>query len=301
MAGGTPSLLGPKAIETILKWIQPPSDIEITLEANPENVSKALFEDYRSIGVNRVSLGVQSLDSQLLQILDRRHAAEIALQAISDLSKAGLENISIDLMYDIPDQTLESWKNTLRIVQSLPITHFSLYNLTIEPHTVFFKYRKTLQERVPKAEESLKMYLEARNLGFEQYEISAFSRKAKRSQHNSGYWTGRPFWGLGPSAFSFWEGKRFRNVANLNRYYKALELGESPIDFEESLSKEDLEKELLVIGLRLCEGVDLSKFSVDRVKIDKLIEEGLLQQDRQRLRLTQKGMLFYDSVAVELI
>lgn len=315
--GGTPSLLGPTAIATIIKWVTsslPLKDgIEITLEANPENISLQLMKDYCSGGINRVSIGVQTLDSTLLQTLDRRHSAENAIQAVELTFDAGITNISIDLMYDLPGQTIGQWKNTLVKAKTLPISHLSLYNLTIEPHTAFFKNQELLRKTIPDPETSLEMYQLAVSLleesGLKQYEISAFARGNKMSYHNLGYWTARPFIGLGPSAFSYWEGKRFRNVAHLNRYHDALKAHNSPIDFEEELSPENKTKELLAINLRLKSGVNLSQFQQMHgllaketlIGIEKLKEEDLIVKEGDVISLTSKGILFYDSVAVELI
>lgn len=312
--GGTPALMGPKAIREILDWI--PNLIpnaEITLEANPENISKELMADYASIGINRVSIGLQTLDDSLLHILNRLHSSKNALEAVHTTYNVGIENISVDLMYDLPGQTLTSWESTLNQATNLPITHLSLYNLTIEPHTVFFKYRDSLEKLIPAPEESLLMYKMAQEIltskGLLQYEISAFSKDNLYSRHNVGYWTGRSFLGFGPSAFSYWEGKRFRNIANLSRYVKTLQAGDSPVDFEEELSSLGKVHELLVINLRLLEGVDLTTFekahgSLDPLTletIERLCVEGLLSRHGNKLKLSDKGVLFYDTIASELI
>ncbi len=317
--GGTPALLGAPAIAEILSWarvLQPFDAVfpEITLEANPENITRKLMLEYAQAGVNRVSIGIQTLDSQLLSLLQRLHGPQKALDAVHATAEAGICNISIDLMYDLPGQTLESWRETLNQARKLPITHLSLYNLTIEPHTVFFKYREKLSGQLPDPETSLRMYQTAVELlgeyGLRQYEISAFAKADLYSRHNVGYWIGRPFLGLGPSAFSYWEKKRFRNIANLNRYCKALEAEESPIDFEELLDPEARLRELLVINLRLLSGVDLNVFQAEKGALDnetlialsRLKGEGLLEDAAAgRVRLTSQGILFYDAVASELI
>jgi oxygen-independent coproporphyrinogen III oxidase len=302
--GGTPSLLSPQAIEKILFWISPPSDCEITLEANPEHLSLELMQAFRASGINRISLGVQSLDDSLLKTLSRTHSAKQALQAVEMSVQAGIENISIDLMYDVPKQTLKSWHQTLTLAMSLPLSHLSLYNLTIEPHTVFFKKKESL--KLPAAETSLEMLQAAvatfETHGFERYEISAFAKEGKISRHNSGYWTQRPFLGFGPSAFSYWEGARFRNNANLNRYAKSLEIGEEPVDFKETLPLVERMKEGLAIGLRLIEGVLIQQWPATiKQGISELETLGLVEQRGNRLRLTPKGLLFHDTVAEKIM
>jgi oxygen-independent coproporphyrinogen-3 oxidase len=311
--GGTPSLLGAEAIGTILDWTGKRNDgIEITLEANPENISKHLMQDYKDAGVNRVSIGIQTLDNQLLKLIGRLHSSQKAIESVYNTFDAGIHNISIDLMYDLPSQNLTMWENTLNQVTNLPITHLSLYNLTIEPHTVFFKQQESIKKLIPDEETSLEMYEMATHILNEkltQYEISAFSAPGKQSHHNVGYWVGRPFFGLGPSAFSYYDNKRFRNVANLSRYHKQLLGGKSPIDFEEELEVSSRLRELLAINLRLCEGVNLVKFQEKNGILDsetihtlkKLDADGFIERTGDNVSLTRRGILFYDTVAVEII
>jgi len=312
--GGTPALIGPEAIATILSWI--PNrlhDIEITLEANPENVTIDLMKAYAAAGINRVSIGVQTLDDTLLLKLNRTHNADKAQEAIHSTFEAGITNISADLMYDLPTQNLTIWESTLKSVKDLPLTHISLYNLTIEPNTTFFKYKKTIETQMPDGEMSLSMYQMARDhltkAGFHQYEISAFAKENRHSNHNIGYWIGRPFLGLGPSAFSYWEGRRFRNVANLQQYSEMLFQGQLPIDFEEELSPDKKVRELLAVNLRLMHGVDLEQFQVQHGALNEEIkntlreccDEGYLSWSESVIKLTERGVLFYDSVASELV
>lgn len=316
--GGTPALFGAERISKLLNKIQSvlpfdPQSIEITLEANPDNITLPLMQSYALAGVNRVSIGIQTLDNTLLTTLGRTHNAQSAINAVHLTSLAGISNISIDLMYDIPGQTMLSWQNTLNQVHNLPASHLSLYNLTIEPHTVFFKYRKTLLKQLPDAESSTEMYLGAvetfKTCGFSQYEISAFARRDNYSRHNVGYWTGRPFLGFGPSAFSYWEGRRFRNIAHLNHYSRMLREGIAPVDFEEELPLVQQRRELLAIGLRLIDGVDLALFEQHfgpldadtHNTLDQLFREDFITRIHDRIALSPRGILFYDTVATEII
>ena len=315
--GGTPTLLGSQYIKSILSWINKHfgnlEDIEITLEANPEEISYDLMQSYAEAGINRVSMGIQSLDDRLLQILSRRHSAESAINAVYTVNDSGISNISVDLMYDLPQQTVESWRTTLEKIGDLPITHLSLYNLTIEPQTVFFKNQESLKRFLPDENTSLKIFemgiQKFEDVGLEQYEISAFHRNGCYSKHNVGYWIGRPFLGFGPSAFSYWEGKRFRNVANLHKYCRALAVGESTVDFEEELLDKAKIRELLAVNLRLREGIDLRHFEMRHGRFDKelfstiakLQEDGMLSQTEDHISLTYRGRLFYDTVASEII
>lgn len=315
--GGTPALLGAISIGEILSWIYKGAFVsekaEITLETNPENVTLENMKSYAEIGINRISIGVQTLDDQILKLLNRIHHPLKAIEAITTTAEAGIHNISIDLMYDLPGQTLTIWENTLQQIKTLPISHLSLYNLTIEPHTLFFKTQGKIRQMLPNEKESLQMYEMAVNklekMGLHQYEISAFAKSHQKSFHNSGYWTGRPFLGFGPSAFSYLNGKRFRNIANLNRYTDALEKGDSPVDFEEKLSHEAHLRELLAINLRLIEGVDLCCFQEQHGQLDtrtmtvisQLQSLNFLEFRNSRLKLSKRGILFYDTVATEII
>jgi oxygen-independent coproporphyrinogen-3 oxidase len=300
--GGTPSLF--PGIGEILEKIPRGDDCEITIEANPEESSLELFQHFRSIGINRLSLGVQSLDDRSLQSLERIHSAEKARWAIFNAQKAGFQNVSIDLMYDLPGQTEESWRYTLDQLPDLPIHHLSLYNLTIEPHTAFHK-RKV---ETPGGELSLRFLTTAleklASIGLNRYEISAFALPGHESRHNLGYWTARPFLGFGPSAFSYWNGERFRNIANINRYARLLAEGQSPIDFREQLPYPANVNELLAVRIRLKEGADLNSFELPqetKIAIDKLKEMGLIQITGSQIQLTERGTLFYDTVAAEII
>jgi len=299
--GGTPALF-PHGIGEILNWLKLPPDCEITVESNPEECTMALLQTFREMGVNRLSLGVQSLDDRALLSLERIHSASKAKEAIHLAKSADFSNVSIDLMYDLPDQTLASFAYTLEQVAELDIDHVSLYNLTIESHTAFYKR----PPKQPAAEISLQLLemattkLEA--MGLTRYEISAFAKQGKQSRHNLGYWTGRPFLGLGPSAFSFWEGERFRNVANLQRYTARLREGKSPIDFREALPFPQNINERLAVRLRLLEGAETTELPDTTLSvIEKLTQQGLLHKEGSHIQLTPRGLLLYDTVAAELI
>lgn len=301
--GGTPSLFKEAYFEQILSWFS--SCKEITIEANPDEVDEKKLSAFFKAGINRISFGVQSLDDTSLQTLGREHNAKKAKQAILLAHKVGFENISIDLMYDLPHQTVTSFKATLEELETLPIQHVSLYNLTLEPNTPFFR------KKVPQPHPDLSYQLHClaldklESLGLKRYEISAFAKEGKQSIHNLGYWQFRPFLGFGPSAFSYFEGRRFRNIANLRTYAKDLAEGKSPVDFEETLSFPQKEKEELLIRLRVLEGISEKEMPILPEETLKQIEalklDGFLQKQKGRLSLTKKGTLFYDQIATTLI
>ncbi len=315
--GGTPTQLAPSdyqgLIEAIRNSVEMSSDCEITLEANPEDVSLDLMRAFCALGINRVSLGVQSLVDDDLIMLGRTHNADKARRAIDATFQAGITNISIDLMFELPKQTMNSWQQTLKNLALLPITHLSLYNLTFEPHTVFFKHRAELIPQLPPDAERLKMLQIAvdslESIGLQRYEISAFARPGLQSRHNTGYWTARPFFGFGPSAFSYWEGQRFSNVAHLKKYLTEIEHNQLPVDFKESLPYPHNLQELLAVQLRLVEGVSITEFTVRHgplpecmeKSLQKLCEQGWIAKEGDGVKLTTAGQLFYDSAAVELI
>ncbi len=299
--GGTPTLF----VEGIKKILEKVGanfslDCEITVEANPEDASLMLFETLRKLGVNRLSLGVQSLDDRSLETLERIHSAKKAEEAIFQAFRAGFENISIDLMYDLPNQTEASWNYSLSRLKDLPIHHLSLYNLTIEPHTSFYKRRDKLS--FPSDQMSLQFLNRAiitlESLGLKRYEISAFGRP---SIHNVGYWTSRPFLGFGPSAFSYWEEKRFRNCANLQRYTRSLKMRKSSVDFEEKLPYPQNLREKIAVQLRLLDGIDANLPEEILKTLEPLINQNLLVRKNGRIFLSETGLLFHDTVASQIV
>jgi oxygen-independent coproporphyrinogen-3 oxidase len=316
--GGTPTKLPPPAYKKILEkiadsGIEIGEECEITLEGNPEDITLIGMEQYGAAGINRVSLGIQSLDDQELLTLGRTHNPSKALEAVQTVYDAGILNISGDLMFELPHQTLHTWEKTLHRISQLPLSHLSLYNLTFEPHTIFFKNQQQLLPQLPSEEIRLHMLQTAietlESIGLRRYEISAFAKPGMHSRHNTGYWTGRPFLGFGPSAFSYWEGSRFSNVANFNKYLTDLEHDRLPVDFEECLPYPCNLQELFAVRLRLLEGVDLTEWKATYGPIPEelekplmgLIEKGWVEHCDAGVRLTPSGQLFYDAVATDLI
>lgn len=285
------------------------SPTEITIEVNPDDVTSQLALAYRSIGINRVSIGVQSLDNALLSTLSRKHSAQKAIEAIELMADAGFGNITIDLMYDVPHQTPKSFEKTLDQIAQLPITHLSLYNLVIEPHTYYAKIKEKIEPHLPSEQMSSEMIALAvrriEEMGLRRYEISAFARPGFEALHNSNYWLGKEYIGIGPSAFSFVDGCRFSNVASLEKYCEAMENKTSPIDFEERLPFPNSLLESVAIRLRLLQGIDMRDLPHAPKSLfasfEKLCEQELLEKTDVGFRLTPLGTLFYDDVASEII
>lgn len=307
IGGGTPSLLSVQQVEEILNLFD--VEGEITLEANPENITYEKLKGFFDLGINRLSIGVQSLDDESLQIIDRRHLARKAIEGVEIAHRAGFSSISIDLMYDLPHQTLSSWEETIRKALLLPITHISLYNLVFEMGSSFYKKKKSLQTVVPSDEVSTQLLSHAitsfESAAFSRYEISAFAKKGFEARHNLSYWTGIPFLGLGPSAFSYYQGCRFSNAPHLKKWGEAIENGSLEAHFTETLSYPHNLHELLAIRLRLASGVPITDFpalpSSTLETLQSLSHEGYLTLEGGLLRLTEKGQLFYDTVASELV
>lgn len=314
--GGTPSVLDPYYYAQILEVISRShpeiKDAEITLEGNPDRLNKERLLGYRKAGINRLSIGVQSLDDSQLQILGRTHSSSKVYSVLEDANTCGFDNVSCDLMYDLPDQTLSVWRSSIVSLVSQPITHISLYNLTFEQQTPFGRKQDALKKRCPSEDISEQMLQIAVSLfeerGFERYEISAFARNGAYSKHNLGYWWGREFMGLGPSAFSYWGQARFSNVSNIKQWHQQLSENKRPEGFYEKLEPIAACREMLSIALRTMWGVSrstLEGYLVNDSKllsdINGLIESNLLEWNKNHLLLTQKGQLFYDTVALEII
>lgn len=304
LGGGTPSLLPLYGLEKIISLLHPylTKDTEITLEANPESVSKEKVVAWKKMGINRFSLGVQSFQEQDLIELTRTHGSQQIFQAIEAIVSE-CKNISIDLLYDLFDQTVESLTKNLELANSLPLTHLSLYNLVIEPHTSFYKQKKMALQ--PNEEISLQLHNLAMQMledkGFSRYEISAFAKEGYLSHHNLGYWQARDFLGFGPSAWSYFDQKRTRKTQVFQRWIKEVKRGENACDFEEKLDEPFASYEKLAIGLRVLDGMQLSLIQQNHPELPLLENEGYIERNNTWVRLTKKGTLFYDSIAQRIV
>ncbi|MCH9631433.1 MAG: Heme chaperone HemW [Chlamydiia bacterium] len=311
--GGTPSKLSISSLKAILDAVYEKcpnvlEGVEITLEANPEDLNLDYLRSLKEIGINRLSIGVQSLDDSSLQTIERLHTAQETIDGIQNAKDSGISNISIDLMYDLPNQTLESFARTLKSVKKLPITHLSLYNLVIEENSAYFRKKEHIEKTMPKDVTSsamLKMAIEAfEDVGLKRYEISAFAKDGLVSKHNTGYWLGRDFIGIGPSAFSYMNQSRYKNINSLKKYANLVLNGDTAIDFKEKLDEKSHAKELFLVELRMLKGVDLKKHNLPESfhkELNKKIEEKLLEKANGTVRLTKRGTLFYDDIASDLI
>ena len=262
--GGTPSVLTPselsQLIEKAKKLLNVNSFLELTVEVNPDDISSEYVTQLREIGVDRLSIGVQSFRDEQLKNLRRRHSAKQAIESVEKAQAAGFTNITIDLMYGLPEQTMSDWQRDVEQALALGVPHISAYLLTIEPNTIFGKQQAQNLLSLPSEEmcEAQFLYLHDRleQAGYEHYEVSNFAQKNFRAKHNSGYWKGFSYLGIGPSAHSFDGENRHYNIANNIRYLEAVE-NNLPTFESEKISKETRFNEYLLVSLRTVEGGNL--------------------------------------------
>lgn len=305
--GGTPSKLGGEGVATLLELVRSRAHIrkgaEVTLEANPEDVSPANVAAWLAAGVNRVSLGVQSFDDRVLSWMHRTHDSRTALNAIQVLREGGLANVSIDLIFAMPSQLERSWRRDMEIALEVELPHISLYGLTVESHTPLGRWvaRRTTEEA---AEESYEIeFLEADRLlvgaGYEHYEVSNYGKPGYHSRHNWAYWRRRPYGGLGPSAHEFDGRIRRWNVSAYSQWLERQNDGADSSENSETLSAEQEDQEQVYLGLRTSSGVEVLTPLDDRFA--KVVKAGWgTVSDESRLRLHGAGWLRLDSIAADL-
>lgn len=310
--GGTPSLLSPDELANIFQYIadnfQVSDHYEWTLEANSEQLTESYLSDLHAIGINRLSIGVQSLDDATLKFLGRRHTAEQALSAVKNAAKVGFGNVSIDLIYGISQRSEGQWKTDLQKALSLPISHLSAYALTKEENTLL--WRKISKKELPDLDEELvrneffDLLEMSRQAGFEQYEISNFARNGLISRHNYSYWQQIPYLGLGPSAHSFNGHSRKWNVAQLDTYISSLRQGEDPSECE-MLTTDNQYNEYVLLKLRTRDGLNLKQIESQfgssyyhyALRQMKNVSPNHYRQEGDTIVLTDEGELFADGVA----
>ncbi len=302
--GGTPSALSASQLEYLLTGIRERLDLsalsEWTLEMNPATVSMSKARLLRALGVNRISMGVQSWDPALLSVLGRVHTAAQAERSYEILREAGFDNINLDLMFAVPTQTLAQWEATLEKTIALGPEHISAYCLTYEEDTAFFErfssglYAQNKDWDADLFEATLDR-LEA--VGYDGYEISNHARPGRECFHNLAYWEGADYLGLGPSAFSTCGAERWQNVADVQAYTSRIFAGESAIGFREEVDASTHLAERIAFGLRTNRGVALDLLGPWQSVVDEYLSEGFFTHDGARIRLTRKGKLVADTLA----
>lgn len=308
--GGTPSMLSGEQVEAILHGIRETWDVwdeaEITLEANPGDISAEKAQVWHEIGVNRLSIGIQSFHDDLLRRIGRRHTAEEAVRAVQTVQEAGFDNVSIDLIYGLPGETMAAWKEDVEKALSLSIQHISAYGLMYEEGTPLtdMLHRGEVTEADEDEANAMYDYLaeELAANGFEQYEVSNFALSGRRSKHNGSYWNGTPYIGLGAGAHSYdGEDRRRWNVSDLEKYIQGEDYWE-----EEVLTKNDRYNERIMLSLRTKEGLKLSmlRSSMRGVCLESArpyVERGLLKRDGDRLVATREGLHILNRIIEDLM
>jgi oxygen-independent coproporphyrinogen III oxidase len=314
--GGTPSLINKKELTTLLETIHQlfivDDSAEITLEANPDDLSLEKLKLLKAVGINRLSIGIQSFNDRVLKELNRAHDSQLSLACVKNAQHVGFDNISIDLIYSIPGQSRAEWAENISLALSLKPQHISSYSLTIEERTVFGNwYKKGKLAAVDEEEEASQLELlvaELSHAGFYQYEVSNFCLPGFESKHNSSYWHQQSYIGIGPSAHSYNGKSRQWNVTNNHKYIKSIQEGIIPETIEK-LSREDFINEYLLTRLRTHWGCDIdylkNTFADDllqrkSVYIQQLIQSGLARIDNNHLKLNSKGLLLADKISSDL-
>ena len=311
--GGTPSLLAPDDLATVLDALRAAfalaPEAEVTVECNPESVSAAKLAAYRASGVTRISLGVQTLDDSILPRLGRLHSAHGARAAFDAAREAGFGNVSVDLMYGLPDLDLDGWRSAVEAVLGWEPEHLSAYGLTLDAGSV---WGATGGPSLPPEDTVVDQYWAlaetAAARGFEHYEVSNYARPGRRSRHNLRYWRAAEYLAAGPGGCGYVGDVRYANVRATPRYCDLVETGALPIDSSERLTSAQERGERLILGLRTSDGVPAAwldeRLSDDgrlRARRDAWEERGLLVTEGDRVRLTERGFLFSDAVFVDLL
>ena len=324
IGGGTPSYINSKYIKQIMNTIYKKlelekkklKDIEITIEVNPGTVTKQKLQDYKNAGINRLSIGLQVVQDRLLKLLGRIHTFDDFINTYNIAKEVGIDNINVDLMFGLPNQSIKDLKESLNKIIKLNPNHISTYSLIVEEGTKIFTQIENNELQLPDEELERNMYWYVKNTlelnKYNHYEISNFSKKGKESKHNMNCWNQGEYIGFGIAAHSYLNNIRFSNTNNLEEYIKNInnnELEKNKI-IEEEQTLEDKKKEFMMLGFRKIEGVNISKFKekfvdnpifIYKEKLNKLVEEGLIEIDLDNIKLTNKGIDFANIVFEEFI
>ncbi|HEY9577254.1 MAG TPA: radical SAM family heme chaperone HemW [Pseudobacillus sp.] len=313
VGGGTPTSLNAAQLDKLCGAIRdqlPFGEGEFTFEANPGDLTPEKLSVLKNYGVNRLSLGVQSFNDELLRTIGRTHSSSEVFATVENAKKAGFDNISIDLIYALPNQTLADFQDTLRQALSLQLPHYSGYSLIIEPKTVFYNLMRKDALPLPKVETEAAMYEllmeEMAAAGLQQYEISNFASSGFESLHNLVYWNNEHYYGFGAGAHAYINGIRRSNHGPLKKYMTPIQNGQLPLLHESKLTKKEKMEEEMFLGLRKAAGVSVahfkekfsvSPFSLFKKPIEEMIDRGLLVvENNEFIRLTAQGKLFGNEV-----
>lgn len=303
--GGTPSILAPEDLEVIYsKIVNTFQNIEIqefTLEANPEDVTKEKLKFWKELGINRISLGVQSIHEDELKFMRRNHTPEQIFNALENIKESEIENFTVDVIYGIPIGSVQKLEKTLQKLIIYEPKHFSCYALTVEPKTLLdYQFKKKQwfieDDHYVKEYEYLVKYLQ--DTGYFRYEISNFSKQGYVSVHNTSYWQHVPYLGLGPSAHSFDGKKRSSNIANLHKYEDKLSHQELPTNFEEVLTEEQIQLEQLMFKIRQNQGIEIHYFN--HSILEDWEKNDWIYREVEKIFFTNKGLMLSDSLILQI-
>ena len=317
IGGGTPTALSAPQLAFLLEKLTDKLDLsyleELTIEANPGDLDEEKIAVLKDSPVNRVSLGVQTFNDRMLKQIGRSHLEKDIYENIANLKKAGFDNISIDLIYALPKQTMEDVKTNVAKAIALDIPHMSLYSLILENHTVFMNRMRRGKLPLPKEDLEAEMFeyiiAELEKAGFEHYEISNFSKPGFESRHNLMYWDNAEYYGIGAGASGYVNGVRYKNHGPIRHYLQAVEAGNARVQEEVLTLKEKMEEEMF-LGLRKKSGVSKKRFEEKfglsfedqyGAVVSELTEQGLLVPDKDIIRMTKKGLFLGDTVAEKFI
>ena len=317
IGGGTPTALSASQLKVLLEGLTKNLDLsmleELTIEANPGDLDADKIAVLQNSAVNRVSLGVQTFDDRMLKKIGRSHTEKDIYENIDRLKLAGFDNISIDLIYALPGQTMDQVKDNVAKAIALDIPHMSLYSLILENHTVFMNRMRRGKLALPKEELEAEMFeyiiAELEKAGFEHYEISNFSKLGFESRHNLMYWDNAEYYGIGAGASGYVDGVRYKNHGPIRHYLKAVDEGSARINEEHLSQREQMEEEMF-LGLRKKSGVSMARFEEKFERsfqelygdvVRDLIRQGLMQVDGDCIRMTKRGLFLGDTVAERFI
>jgi len=316
--GGTPTFLDGETLARLLEHLHQrfaiDASAEITIEANPGSVNRKQLCILRRAGFNRLSFGVQSFDADELKRMDRIHTPQDVLRGVDEARTAGFNNLNLDLIFALPDQTLSRWESNLKQAVALCPEHLSLYALMLEPNTRFYHLYQKGKLRLPDEETQVAMFRLAQHLtreaGYRQYEISNYALPGYECRHNLIYWHNLPYLGFGPGAVSFFEGRRWTNIKHPREYVRRVHAGESLELESEHLTGWASVAETIMLGLRLLDGIDLAQLeqryglpvrTYYQPVIQKMVVRGWLAQQGSRIYLTEEGLLWHSEVAMAFL
>ena len=316
IGGGTPSLLTLSQIEKVIEEINKHFNLsnlkEFTIEANPGEFNSKKMHDFQLLGVNRISLGFQSLDNDILKFLSRWHSVKDCIDSYTNARKAGFNNINIDMLFGIPKQSLKEWKKNLDLIIELSPEHISAYPLTIERNTPLYNAVESGGIKAPHQKKTVAMYshtMDLLNKGeFLQYETSSYSKKNNQCQHNLHYWRRDPYLAFGPSGHGYSNGNRYWNIKDLNKYIEVLNSDNLPIQKTEILNKENIFNEMILNGLKISDGINMNKIKklfsneIYYLLSNKIIEWGdCLIKEEESIRLSKKGYFIADEITLDFM